>query len=121
MPTFEEAVSSEDDHKGWTTSYDAFATKEININLHTTNHTFNQAKVSTRLDSFDVLNDNQSTSNIIVEKSFVCNICPCKWTLVLRSQAGVCWIDKIANLPGVGTVWYHIDGVANILLSYKLR
>ena len=77
MPTFKEAISSEDDHEGWTTSY-TFASQEININLRTKNHAFNQAKVSIRLDRFNMLNDNQSTSNVIVEKSFVCNIRPCK-------------------------------------------
>ena len=88
--------------------------------MRTTNHAFNQSKISTKLNRFDVLNDNQSTSNIIVEKSFVRGIRPCRWTLVLRTQAGVCRIDQIADLPGVGTVWYYPDGVANILSSHKL-
>ena len=39
---------------------------------------------------------------------------------MLRMQAGVCSIDKIANLPRVGIVWYYLDGVANILSSHKL-
>ena len=70
VPKFEEAIASEEDDEGWTTSY-AFTTQEINIDLRTTNHAFNQSKISTKLNRFDVLNDNQSTSNIIVEKSFV--------------------------------------------------
>ena len=119
VPTFEEAIASEDDDEGWTTSY-AFTSQEINIDLRTTNHAFNQSKISTKLSRFDVLNDNQSTSNIIIERSFVRNIRPCKWTLVLRTQAGVCRIDQIADLPGVGTVWFYQDGVANILSLHKL-
>ena len=39
---------------------------------------------------------------------------------MLRTQAGVCRIDQIADLPGVGAVWYYPNGVANILLSHKL-
>ena len=73
VPTFEEAIASEEDNEGWTTSY-AFASQEINIDLRTTNHAFNQSKISTKLSRFDVLNDNQSTSNIIVEMSLVCGI-----------------------------------------------
>ena len=40
VPTFEEAISSENDDEGWTTSY-AFTSQEVNIDLRTTNHAFN--------------------------------------------------------------------------------
>ena len=88
--------------------------------MRSTNHAFNQAKETTALGSYDFLIDNQSTSNIVVKKEFMTNIRLCKWTLVLRTQAGVCRINQIADLPGVGTVWYYPDGVANILSQHKL-
>ena len=41
VPVFEEAISSEDDQEGWTTSY-AFSSQEIYIDLRTINHAFIQ-------------------------------------------------------------------------------
>ena len=40
--------------------------------------------------------------------------------LVLRTQAGEYRIDQIAELPGVGTVWFYPKGVANILSQYRM-
>ena len=67
-----------------------------------------------------MLCNNQSTLNMIVTKEFLLNICWCRWTLCLRTQTSMCKIDQIGDLPGVGTVWYYPDGVANILLHHKL-
>ena len=39
---------------------------------------------------------------------------------MLKTQAGICRIDQIADLPGVGTVWFYPEGVANILSMNKL-
>ena len=117
VPTFEEMISSEGDD-GVTSAYGFTSQGVIEIDVRSTNHAFNQATSS--LGRYDVLNDNQSTSNIIVEKDFVRNIRDCKWTLVLRTQAGECRINQIAYLPGVGTVWFYPKGVANILSQNKL-
>ena len=32
----------------------------------------------------------------------------------------MCKINQIGDLPGVDTVWYYLDGVANILSHHKL-
>ena len=82
------------------------------------NHAYNQA--STKLDRFDMLCDNQSTSDVIVGRCFVSNIRKCKYTLVLKTQSGVCRIDQIADIPGIGTVWFYPKGVANILLLNRM-
>jgi hypothetical protein len=55
-----------------------------------------------------------------VNGAFVINIRQSKMTLVLRTQAGKCRINMIADLPGVGTVWYYPQGVANILLQHRM-
>ena len=76
VPTFEDMISGEDNNNDVTLSYQFTSQRVIEINLRSTNHAFNQA--TTSLGQYDVLNDNQSTSNIIVEKDFVRNIWPCK-------------------------------------------
>ena len=118
VPTFEDMISGDDDNNDVTLSYQFTSHGVIEIDLWSTNHAFNQA--STSLGWYNVLNDNQYTSNINVEKDFVWNIWPCKWTLIFRTQAGECLINQIADLLGVGTVWFYLDGVANILSQNKL-
>ena len=126
IPSYAEIVASEgsddeDQHPGF-----SFNTKVISIDLRNTNHAFNQASfnqsgsVSTILTKYQILNDNQSTSDIIVYEGFVVNIRECSWTLVLRTQSGVCRINQIADMPGVGTVWYYPEGAANILSGHRL-
>jgi hypothetical protein len=29
-------------------------------------------------------------------------------------------IDKVGDLPGVGTVWYHLEGIANVLSNARV-
>ena len=68
----EESDSNNDDdnHVSW-----AFNTRTISIDLQNTNHVFNQAAFNqagtakiTTLTRYQILNDNQSTSDIIVYK-----------------------------------------------------
>ena len=67
-----------------------------------------------------MLLDSQSTCDVIVNKDLVQNIRECKWTLCLQTQAGVCRIDHIADMAGVGTAWYYAEGVANILSQHRM-
>ena len=110
-----EDEDNEDCHTGW-----AFNNQEILIDICNTNHAFNQSKNTVLLTDVDVLCDNQSTSDIIKNKAFLNNIRECKWTLVLPTQSGIFCINKIADLPGVGTVWYYPEGAANILSWHRL-
>ena len=50
----------------------------------------------------------------------VIKIRDCVMTLVLRTQSGSCRITQIADLPGVGTVWYYPEEAANILSQYRM-
>ena len=119
--------SEDDECPGYMYPGQTFNTRVITIDLRNTNHAFNQAAFnsasggrSTRLTRYQILNDNQSTSDIIVWEGLVINIRECSWTLVLQTQSGVCKIDKIADMPGVGTVWYYPEGAANILSGHRL-
>ena len=69
---------------------------------------------------YDMLCYNQSTCDVVVNPSFVINIRFSIVTLVLRTQAGECRINQIADLPGVGTVWFYPNGVANILSQHRM-
>ena len=68
---------------------------------------------------FEILCDNQLTSNVIVTKEFLLNIHPCRWTICLCTHTSMCKINQIGDLPGVGTACYYPDGVANILLYHN--
>ena len=126
VPTYAEILAAEESEDDQCPGY-TFNTREITIDLRNTNHAFNQAAFnkanggrSTTLTKYQLLNDNQSTSDIIVWEGFVINIRECTWTLVLRTQSGVCKINQIADMPGVGTVWYYPEGAANILSGHRL-
>jgi hypothetical protein len=69
---------------------------------------------------FDILCDNQSTCDVILNGSMLVNIRNPSVVLPLRKQVGECRINQIANLPGVGTAWYYPDGVANILSQHLM-
>jgi hypothetical protein len=115
LPNFEEAILEEEEHDG-----QAYMQDTMFIDLRGKNHVFNQTGTHKSLNLFDVLCDSQSTCDVIVNGIFVINIRPSKMTLVLRTQAGECRINMIADLPGVGTVWYYPNGVANILSQHRL-
>ena len=114
MPNFEEAILSEEEHDG-----QAYV-QTFMIDLRDTNHVFNQTGNHRSMRSYDILCDNQSTCDVIVNPSFVRNIRSSSVTLVLKTQAGECRINQIADLPGVGTVWFYPDGVANIISQHRM-
>ena len=62
-----------------------------------------------RLNMFGILLDNQSTVNIFWNIMFLVNVRKTNKKLELLTNAGSTMIDKIAELPGVGTVWVHCD------------
>ena len=79
VPTFDELFETEEENEGMAFTSCAFHQDQQNIEIDLTrceNHAYNQA--STNLDRFDILCDNQSTSDVIVERCFVSNIRKCK-------------------------------------------
>ena len=67
-------------------------------------HAHNQASRNrSKEDSqWELLLDNQSTCDVIINKDLLTNIRKCKWTLRLQTQAGECIIDEVGDLKGVG-------------------
>lgn len=126
LPSFEEAILEENEHDGQ--AYVQFTNEtihngnssEIIVDLREKNHVFNQTGSHKSMNLFDILCDNQSTCDVIVNGSMVINIRTPKVILRLRTQAGECRITQIADLPGVGTVWYYPEGVANILSQHRM-
>lgn len=121
IPLFKEVIVTEDPYEDWYKEGHTFVQNSlhiIHVDLQKTNYVFNQSTV--RSNKFEVLCDNQSTSNVFVTKEFLLNIWPCIWTLCLCTQTGRCKINLIGDLPGVGMVWYYPGGVANILSFFKL-
>jgi len=115
LPDFEQAILDEDEHDG-----QGYLQDMMIIDLRGKNHVYNQTGSHKSMKLFDLLLDSQSTCDVIVNGIFVTNIRKSKMTLVLRTQAGECRIDMIADMPGVGTVWYYPSGVANILSQHRM-
>ena len=115
IPSFDDMIISESevDDYGFMVSSNV-----IDITL-SKEHSYNQAS-SKGLRPFEILLDGQSTCDIIVNEAMVTNIRKCDTTLVLRCQIGIGRINEIADLHGVGTVWFYRDGVANILSKYRM-
>ena len=115
VPNFEEAILEDGEFEG-----QGYLQDTMIIDLRGTNHVYNQTGNHKSMKLFDVLLDSQSTCDVVVNGIFVTNIRKSKMTLVLRTQAGECRIDMVADLPGVGTVWYYPAGVANILSQHRM-
>eukprot|EP00536_Pseudo-nitzschia_multiseries_P000703 jgi/Psemu1/1596/gm1.1596_g len=83
----------------------------------TRNHMYcmNTKHVRGRLDDFWILLDNQLTVHIFCKEMFLLNVCKTTKNLELHTNARSIIIDKIDKLSGVGTIWLHREGIANIL------
>ena len=92
VPAFEEAVLSENEHDGQ--AYVQFKEEligngsEIIVDLREKNHVFNQTGNHKSMNLFDILCDNQSTCDVIVNGSMVINIRTPEMVLRLQTQAG---------------------------------
>lgn len=68
-----------------------------------------------------ILLDNQSTVDVFYNRSLLQNIRKQDVGMEIHCNAGVTTTHYIAELPGYGTVWYHEDGIANILSLSKVK
>lgn len=92
--------------------------KQIVLDVTRKHHIYNQ--YGKCLSSYEVLFDSCSTCDIFINPEFLSNIRLCTWTLLLKTQSGECTINEIADLPGVGVVWYYPEGSANVLSQYRM-
>ena len=68
-----------------------------------------------------ILLDNQSTMDVFTNRRLLKNICRAKKNMFIHCTAGVAKTNLVGDLPGYGTVWYHFDGIANILSLSKVK
>eukprot|EP00536_Pseudo-nitzschia_multiseries_P007124 jgi/Psemu1/17085/gm1.17085_g len=77
-------------------------------------HAFNQTKKE-KLNKYWILLDNQLTVHVFCTKVFLTNIREADDKLHLYTNAGMIAITLIGDLPGFRSVWYHEDGIKNVL------
>ena len=68
-----------------------------------------------------ILLDNQSTVDVFTNRRLLKNIWRSKKDMFIHCTAGVAKTNLIGDLPGYGTVWYHPNGIANILSLSKVK
>ena len=68
-----------------------------------------------------ILLDSQSTIVVFSNPKLLSNICDAKHSLTLYSNARKAIINKKGDLKGYGTVWYHPNGITNILFLHNVQ
>lgn len=68
-----------------------------------------------------ILLDNQSTVDVFQNKSLLCNIRVGGGRMDIHCTVGVMTTRLIGDLPGYGEVWYHPDGIANVLSLARVK
>ena len=68
-----------------------------------------------------VLLDNQSTIDVFVNRQLLQNIRQINQYMYIHCTAGVTRTNLVGELPGYGTVWFHPDGIANILSLSRVK
>ena len=68
-----------------------------------------------------ILLDNQSTVDVFQKRSLLENILDGGGTMDIHCTAGVTTTRLVGDLPGYGEVWYHPDGIANILSLARVK
>ena len=68
-----------------------------------------------------ILLDNQSTVDVFTNRRLLKNIRRAKTNMLIHCTADVAKTNLIGDLPGYGTVWYHPNGIANMLSLSKVK
>ena len=68
-----------------------------------------------------ILLDNHSTVDVFTNRRLLKNICRAKKNMFIHCTAGVAKTNLVGDLLVYGTVWYHPDGIANILSLSKVK
>jgi hypothetical protein len=68
-----------------------------------------------------ILLDNQSTVDVFYNKDLLLNLRKSRKPMDIHCNAGVTSTDLIGDLPGYGQVWYHPNGIANILSLARVK
>jgi hypothetical protein len=65
--------------------------------------------------------NNQSTVDVFCKPSLLSNIQTIKGNLVIHCNARKATTNMVGEFDRYGTVWYHPDGIANVLLLAKVK
>ena len=68
-----------------------------------------------------ILLDNQSPVDVFTNRHLLKNIRRAEKHMFIHCTAGVAKTNLVGDLPRYGTVWYHPDGIANILSLSKVK
>ena len=68
-----------------------------------------------------ILLNNQSTVDVFYNANLLRNIRKVEKHMDIHCNAGVTSTNLVGDLPGYGTVWYHPNGIANILSLAKMQ
>ena len=99
--------------KGNTTQVSKYQDRQV--------HEQHKAATGRTVPKWWLLLDNQSTVDVICNKALLKNIGKAPTTCRISCNAGVVEVDTIGDLPGYPSpVWYHPDGIANILSLHRV-
>jgi hypothetical protein len=65
--------------------------------------------------------DNQSTVDVFCNRESALQRPSAEGSMKIHCNAGVATTDQVGDLDGYGTVWYHPNGIANILSLSRVR
>ena len=68
-----------------------------------------------------LLLDNQSTVHVICNRSMLANVRKIDKSMYIHCNAGVASTNLVGELNGVGVVWYHPEGIANIISLSRIK
>jgi hypothetical protein len=74
-----------------------------------------------RVPSSWILLNNQSTVDVFHNADLLKNICTGDGHMDIHCSAGVTSTNLLGDLPGYGQVWYHPNGIANILSLKRVK
>jgi hypothetical protein len=110
IPGYNAAVKANADVEG----KGRIATTLTTVSEHGTSFNFNTG-LSWEMPNTWVLLDNQSTLDVFSNPLLLENIREGVGSMTIHCNAGAVKTTTVGDLPGYGTVWYHPNGIANIL------
>jgi hypothetical protein len=75
---------------------------------------------SSGLHDYDILCDNQASISIFHKKNILKNIHNIEESIKVAGVGGRIEVNQVRILPGFGKIYYHPDGIANILSFFDL-